>query len=292
MKIRVVTNAAADLPEEILKEHNIAKIPHVVYFDDKEWKLDVDISTNDFYELLRTQKIIPPTSNPEPLDFRDVFESSFEEEGYDHIFCVTAAKVLGSSTYSAARMAAKQFKNKITLIDTESTSGVQGLIALNIMELAEKGKTVEQITQIIENLKKESYLIGGFHTLDNIYKSGRLESKFVLYLTKFLKIKPIVKMVPPGTLESRFPGLFLKRTIITRLKKMAYKDLERDLEYDMIVSHVENPKAANKIISEIKKKIKIKKCLITFAAPVVGTHTGWGTVLVSLLPSIEKEHAK
>ncbi len=292
MKIRVVTNAAVDLPEEILEEHNIAKIPHVVYFDDKEWKLDVDISTNDFYKLLKTRKIIPPTSNPEPIDFRDVFESSFEEQNYDHIFCITAAKALGSSTFSAAKMAAKQYKEQITLIDTESASGVQGLIALNIIELAEKGKTVEEITQIIENLKKESYFIGGFHTLDNIYKSGRLDSKLVLYLTKFLRIKPVVKMVPPGVLESRFPGLFLKRTMVTRLKRMAYKELNTDLEYDMIVSHVENPEAANKIIEAIKKKFKINKCLMTLAAPVVGTHTGWGTVIVCLLPSIEKAHVR
>ena len=164
MKIRVVTNAAIDLPEDLLEEYNIAKIPHIVFFDDKEWKLDVDISTHDFYELLKTQKIIPPTSNPEPIDFSNVFESSFKDQKYDHIFCVTAAQALGSSTYSAAKMAARQFKEQITLIDTESASGVQGLIALNILELAEKGKTVEEITEIIENLKKDYYFIGGFHT--------------------------------------------------------------------------------------------------------------------------------
>ncbi len=80
MKIRVVTNAAVDLPEEILEEHNIAKIPHVVYFDDKEWKLDVDISTNDFYKLLKDRKIIPPTSNPEPIDFRDVLNQALKNK--------------------------------------------------------------------------------------------------------------------------------------------------------------------------------------------------------------------
>ncbi|MCG3226489.1 MAG: DegV family protein [Candidatus Heimdallarchaeota archaeon] len=60
----------------------------------------------------------------------------------------------------------------------------------------------------------------------------------------------------------------------------------------MIVSHVENPEAANKIIEAIKKKFKINKCLMTLAAPVVGTHTGWGTVIVCLLPSIEKAHVR
>ncbi len=289
LKIRVVTNAAIDLPKEIMEKYNIAKIPHVVFFDDKNWKLDVDISTEDFYRVLKTQKIIPPTSNPEPIDFLDVFETSLEEQNYEHIFCVTAAKALGSATYSAARMAARKFKEQITLIDTESASGVQGLIALNIAELAEKGQMVEEIIRIIENLIKEYFFVGGFHTLENIFKSGRLKSKFILYLTKFLKIKPIVKMEKPGILHSKFPGLFLKRTIISRLKRLAIKELNKDKVYDMIISHVGNLKGAEQVLKKFCKKFRINRHYITFAAPIVGTHTGWGTILVSLLPALEQK---
>ena len=285
-----MTNAAVDLPEELLKKHNIAKIHHTVIIKDKNVKLDVDITTKDFYDLIKSEKLIPPTSNPEPIDFLKVFESSFNQS-YNHIFCITAASALGSATYSAAKMAARKYKEKITLIDCESASGVQGLICLNIAELAEKGKSVEEITQIVEDLKKDNFMCGGFHTLDNIYKSGRMNSKFTLYLTKFLKIKPIVQLVNPGNLVSRSPALFLERSFINRIIQIPFKELERDVEYDMIIAHVENQKTAEIIENKIKQKLKINRSYITYAAPIVGTHTGLGTVLVSLLPSIKKEHA-
>ena len=157
MKIRVVSNAAIDLPEDLMEKYNIAKIPHVVFFDEKDWKLGIDISDEDFYELLKTEKIIPPTANPEPVDFQNAFEESFDKFNYDHVFCITAAQAMGSATYSAAKMAAKKFKEKITLIDTESATGVQGLIALNIAELAENGINVDEILRIIEDLKQDGW---------------------------------------------------------------------------------------------------------------------------------------
>ncbi len=289
LKIRVVSNAAIDLPEELMEKYNIAKIPHVVFFDDKDWKLGVDISAEDFYKVLQTEKIIPSTSNPEPIDFLNAFDESFAEFNYDHVFCITAAKAMGSATYSAAKMAAKRFKEKITLIDTESATGVQGLIALNIVEMAEKGIKVKEILRIVEDLKQNYFMGGGFWTLDNIFKSGRLNSKFALYLTKLLRIKPIIKMENPGDLHSKFPGLFFKWTMIRRIVRMAIKELKKDIDYDMIVSHVGNLKGAEKIVKKIIKKLSINRHYITFAAPVVGTHTGWGTVLLSLLPSIEQK---
>ena len=289
MKIRVVSNAAIDLPNELMEKYNIAKIPHVVFFDDREWKLGVDISAEDFYRLIRTEKMIPQTSNPEPIDFLKAFEESFAKFSYDHVFCITAAQAMGSATYSAAKMAAKKFKEKITLIDTESATGVQGLIALNIVELAERGIQVDEIFRIVEDLKQQYFMGGGFWTLDNIFKSGRLDSKLALYLTKFLRIKPIIKMENPGDLHSKFPGLFFKWAMIRRIVRMAIKELKKDVDYDMIVSHVGNLKGAEKIAKKIMKKLRISRHYITFAAPVVGTHTGWGTVLLSLLPSIEQK---
>ena len=100
------------------------------------------------------------------------------------------------------------------MIDIESATGVQGLIALNIAELAERGINVKKILQIVEDLKQDYFMGGGFWTLDNIFKSGRLYSKLALYLTKFLRIKPIIKMENLGDLHSKFPGLFFKWTMI------------------------------------------------------------------------------
>ena len=74
-----------------------------------------------------------------------------------------------------------------------------------------------------------------------------------------------------------------------RIVRTAIKELKKDIHYDMIVSHVGNLKGAEKIVKKITKKLKINRHYITFAAPVVGTHTGWGTILLSLLPTVKHE---
>ena len=135
MKIGVITDSAADLPEELMEKHNVAIIPHVVYFDDKYWKLGVDISIDDFYDLIRTRDLIPPTTNPEPSDFAEKLKEGFEQHDFEHIFSISVSSKLSGSTFNAHRVAANKFKGKVTVIDTQSASGVQGLIILKIFEV-------------------------------------------------------------------------------------------------------------------------------------------------------------
>ena len=286
MKIRVITDSAADLPVELIEKHNMVRIPHIVFFDDKPWKLGVDISVADFYEKLRNSKFLPSSSNPEPTDFLNHIKESIEVMKYDHIFCVSVAKNLSSSTFLAVRVAAKEYKEQVTIINTESAAGVQGLIALTIAELAEKGNSVEEIEKKITDAIGDYYLNVGFHTLDNVYKSGRLKSKFILNLTKFIGIKPIAEMERPGTLESRIPAFFTNNAMIRRLAKLAIKGTDPNIEYNVVVCHVNNQKGSEVIVEKLEKKRKIGRSFITFATPIVGSNTGMGTIIVSLFPAI------
>ncbi|MCG3216524.1 MAG: DegV family EDD domain-containing protein, partial [Candidatus Heimdallarchaeota archaeon] len=123
MKIRLVTDTAADLPREISEKYDIVIIPHIITIDDRDLKLGVDISIEELYNKMKTMNIIPKSSTPSLQDFIVVFQESFEKLGYDHIIYVSVAEKL-SATLSVARVAAKNFKDKITLFDTESASGV------------------------------------------------------------------------------------------------------------------------------------------------------------------------
>jgi DegV family protein with EDD domain len=287
LKIRVVTDSAADLPNEILEKYNIIRIPHVVVFDDKQWKLGVDISVEEFYEKLKHLDEIPKSSNPEPSDYLNHIKESLDELNYNHVFCVSVAKDLSSSTFLAVRVAAKEYKNKVTIINTESASGVQGLVSLYIAELAETGQTVEEITKKITEVIRNYYLNVGFHTLDNVYKSGRLKSKIILNLTKFIGVKPIAEMERPGVLESRIPAFFTNKSMIRKLKRLALKGTDPDIKYDLIISHVNNQEGAEFINKRLVKKRQITRSFVTPATPIIGSSTGMGTIIVSMLPSIK-----
>ncbi|MEE9410016.1 MAG: DegV family protein, partial [Candidatus Heimdallarchaeota archaeon] len=150
MKIRLVTDTAADLPREISEKYDIVIIPHIITIDDRNLKLGVDISIEELYNKMKTMDIIPRSSTPTPQDFLVVFQESFEKLGYDHIIYIAVAEKL-TATLSVARIAAKDFKDKITLFDTESASGVQGLMLIAVLNMLEDNIPLEVI---IKKLKE------------------------------------------------------------------------------------------------------------------------------------------
>ncbi|NPD87654.1 MAG: DegV family protein [Asgard group archaeon] len=286
MKVRVVTDSAADFPLEFVEKYDIGTVPHSIHFENQAWKIGIGISVKDYYQRLKNMNEMPKNATPTPQDFDEVFKESLETKKYGHVIYISISEKL-SSTANPARIAAKNYKDKITIFNTESASGVQGLFVLNAVKLLSESKSIDEILEIFEELKDEYILDVGFFTLDNVYKSGRLKSKFVLYLTKFIGIKPVAVMERPGELISTFPGFFLKSHMEKRLVDIIIKRAKVELTYDLIVSNVENPKGAERVTNMIKKKVKINESYITDCSPIVGTNTGKGTIIMGLLPSID-----
>ena len=225
------------------------------------------------------------SSTPTPQDFASVFEQLIVKEKSDHLIYVSVSEKL-TATMAVARIASKKFEDKITLIDSQSASGVQGLICLAISKYLEKGLSLEKIIEKIDYLINEYILDVGFYTLENVYKSGRLKSKFILNLTKMIKIKPIAVMERPGILVSTLPGFIFSAHMERRLSKIIVKRAKREITYDMILSHVDNLEGSERIANKIMKKVSITKVYYTKASPIVGSNTGKRTIIVSLVPSI------
>ncbi len=287
MKIKVITETAADLPLDVIKKNNIEVISHIITFEDKAYRLGKDISFDEYYDILESIEKIPTTAAPDEASFFEVFEKYTKNDNYDYAVCVTVSKEL-SATYSSAMLCVKKIGEKAILLDSGSASGVQGLIVLNIVELANKGKTLNEIKNSIERLKEESLLCAGFHTFENIYKSGRLKSKFILNATKFMRIKPILILQDKKTLEPKFPGFFSEKQMLKRILKVSSKQVNRDLVFDMVISHVNNLAGAEKLAIKIREKLKIRNEFVTIATPIVGTHTGKKTIILSLVPVIDQ----
>ncbi|MCG3220683.1 MAG: DegV family protein [Candidatus Heimdallarchaeota archaeon] len=284
MKVRVVTDSAADFPLDFIEKFDIGIIPHSVHFENQAWKIGIGISVKEYYERLRNMNEMPKNATPTPQDFDNVFKESLEAKNYDHILYIAISEKL-SSTINPARIAAKKYKDKITIFNTESASGVQGLFVLRAVKLLSENKTIKEILEIFTILRNEYILDVGFFTLENVYKSGRLKSKSVLYLTKLIGIKPIAIMERPGELVSVVPGFFFKSHMERRLANIIISRAKKEKSYDMIISNVENIKGAKSVTNLIKKKLKIKEDYITDCSPIIGTNTGEGTIIISLIPS-------
>lgn len=286
LRIGIVADSACDLPKKIIEQYKISIVPHQIILHEKPYKVGVDLDLKEYYAILNRQEEIPESTTPSAEDFYESFKRQFDE-GAEHIIYVSVSSHL-TSTLQMARVAAKKFPEKVSIIDSYSASGVQGLLILAIIQMIEQNYQLQQILEKIDALRSESILVVGFHTLDNVYKSGRLKSKLLLKLTKLMGIKPVAQMLsPPGILKSAFPGLLTTKNMEKRLVTLILKSANRSKTYNIIVSHVENEEGAKRIVKQLKEKITLQDMYITEASPIIGTNTGKNTIIVSLLPTID-----
>ncbi len=100
--VAIVTDSVADLPPEVAEEFGIAVVPLVVRFGTDLYRDSLDLGPDQFYERLRTSKILPATSMPPPVAFADVYDKLAERTNEIVAICLTSKL---SATYQVALQA-------------------------------------------------------------------------------------------------------------------------------------------------------------------------------------------
>ena len=96
--VRIITDSAADLEIAEYEKSNITCIPLSVFFGDKEYQENVNLSKDKFYELLATGEY-PKTAQASPQILLDLFEDA--KEAGDEAIYITLSSAL-SGTYQSA----------------------------------------------------------------------------------------------------------------------------------------------------------------------------------------------
>ncbi len=145
-RVAVVTDSAADLPEEVMDRLDIHMIPVRVHFGEHSYLDKISMSPEQFYRELATNPEHPKTSQPPPGDFRRAFE--FLASHYESVVYVgltsQASGTLQSGQSAAQRTTAA---GRITVVDSQNASLGQGLIAMRAAELAAAGLGAEEIVR-------------------------------------------------------------------------------------------------------------------------------------------------
>src|SRR5690625_8027623 len=100
MKIAIVTDSTAYIPDDLLTKHNIHTVPLSVVFGNESFREEIDITTDEFYERMRNEKELPTTSQPAIGTFVDVFEKLSED--YDEVISIHLSQKF-SGTFNADR---------------------------------------------------------------------------------------------------------------------------------------------------------------------------------------------
>ncbi|MEW6027994.1 MAG: DegV family protein [Chloroflexota bacterium] len=188
MKLGFVTDSTCDLPPALVEQYGIEIVSSILVIDGKQYIDGADISRADFYARLPAMKNFPTTAAPSIGEFSVRYQRLFTA-GCDHVLSIHAASQL-TAICSIATQAAKDFPNRITVVDSGSLS--LG-IGFQVLAAAESGTDAETALASIESTRRRLHVSAALDTMDYLRRSGRVPAAITI-LGGMLHIKPLVEL--------------------------------------------------------------------------------------------------
>lgn len=269
--VRVVTDSACDLSDELARGAGIDVVPLTIRFGHEELQDRRELSPAEFWRRCKAAPALPETAAPSPGAFRAAFERAAEGGASGVVCCTLSAGV--SATYQAAVAGAEGLEDRlrVEVIDTRSLTMGQGLICLAAAELAATGAPLEAVTALVHDLVGRTRVLGVVDTLDHLQRGGRIGGAAAL-VGSLLSVKPVIQ-VRNGVVEQESKQRTRTRALDYLVAKVAGEaPLERLAVCDGAAADIEAVVAR---LGAIEVAHELVRCDL---GPVVGTHAGPGAI--------------
>jgi DegV family protein with EDD domain len=267
-RIRVVTDSASDLPQEIATRLDIDVVPLTIRFGDEEF---TELSPETFWAKCKVAKTLPETSAPSPGAFQAAFERA-KAEGFDGVIVLTLSSLL-SATHQAAVLGAEAVKGQIDVrvVDTLSVSMGQGLLVIDIAEAAADGADLDALVPRAAELTKKIGVVATIDTLEHLIKGGRIGGAKA-FLGQVLSIKPLIGVVGGVVTEAGRQRTRAKALAVVAKAAADHAPLRR---FALIHGASSDVVTLEALVKDVPTQFPI---IVADMGPVVGTHGGPGII--------------
>lgn len=278
--LRIITDGAADLPAGWEKEFEIDVIPINIHFGEETYLQNIDMDQKGFYSKVDTSSVFPKTSQPSPHQFSEFYKKNTKEG--DTVLSIHITSKL-SGTYASAVSAAEELKDQYNIIPFDSTSGSLGIAfmcrAARMME--RDGKSVEEIVQHLEAIRKKVLIILTLDNLEYARRSGRVGT-LKAALASVLNVKPIA-VLEDGVLNM-VEKVRTRKASLNRVLEMG-EEAFGDQPVHLGVVHANDPESAARLLEEAKKHFNYKDVEQSDLSVSLAINLGPGTVGLILYPA-------
>lgn len=276
IKIMCTSTGCIEYAPERYRNMDIEIIRVQVYFNGKEYREGIGLDPVEFYDYLETiedpKSNLPHTDMPKSEDILAAYDKAVAE-GYDEAIVFAISSGLGG-TYNKLSLLAKDYEDKIKIhvVDTETTTFNEGMLAVKAKEFADRGMSSEEILKEVEWMKRHQEFMGVDGKLDYLIYNGRLKGGKAL-MGQLLNICPVIhfekgEIVPLESVRTQKKAL--SRTCEILKEKIGDRSPE-----DYMLWHVYTGTSLLDKLLEIEKKYDIKtNHEAVIMSPVSGCHNG------------------
>jgi DegV family protein with EDD domain len=266
MAVRVVTDSACDLPDDLLENLGIEVVPLTIRFGKEELVDRKELSTDEFWRRLEASSVLPETSAPSAGAFEETFRR-LAGDGATGIVCINLSSKL-SATMQAAQVAAQSVQDAcpVAVIDSLLVSMGLGNLCITAAECAADGDSLDSIVADVTDRRNRTKLYGALDTLEYLKKGGRIGNARAL-LGSMLAIKPVLEVRDgavneAGKVRTRSKAL---RLLVDRVKEGPFESLA--------VLHGNAPDV-DELLDLLEPLSPRDEIVIGQIGPVIGTHAG------------------
>lgn len=279
MSFAIFTDTSANLPTPKTKELDITVVPLSYTVDGEEHVcLDTEaFPAAEYYESMKGSTVIK-TSQVNPQKYLDYMEPALKE-GKDILFVGMSSGISGS--FASAKIAREQLLEEypdrsIRLVDSLGASLGEGLLALKGNDCREKGMSLDETADYLEQAKGNLYQLFTVDNLMHLRKGGRLSNAAAI-VGSLLNIKPLLKGNENGQIVS-FEKVRGRKAVINEIAKR-YDQLVLEPQDQIVgISHCHCPEDAAKLADLIRQNRAPKDIIIVEHEPVTGSYLGPGAL--------------
>ena len=275
----LITDSASDLPSEIAENLEVEILPMKYMVNDTPC-VDKDFDMENFYNLLRG-KALSLTSQTNVEEFSNYF-SRYLESGKDILyvgFPLSLSGMNNSARIAARELSEKYPERKIIVIDSVSASIGQGLLVYYAALKKKNGATIDEVADFVNDNKLK---FCHWFTVDDLYflKRGGRISQATAVVGSILNVKPLLSMNDEGKLYV-FDKIRGKKKVLD-LMSSKIENLNSDYK-KVFVGHADCLDDAKYVAEKISAENPSLDVTITHLGPIIGTHTGPGTVALAFV---------
>ncbi|EOS52466.1 DegV family protein [Adlercreutzia caecimuris] len=288
MSFAIVTDSSSNLPEDIIDQHDLTVLPLTFMVDGEEYRSYLKGEKTDlsqFYTMMREGKVIT-TSLPNLKESRESIEALLRE-GRDVLYLGFSSGLSG--TYQAIELLLTELAGlypdrTVASVDTLAASLGEGLLVYYAAKMREEGASIEKVRDWVEEHKLH---LAHWFTVDDLmflFRGGRV-SRTSAWAGTLLNIKPVMHVDDEGHLIPLEKVRGRKKSLKALVDHMEQTAMSPVADQTVFITHGDCLEDAEYVADLVRERFGVSDVLINWVDPVIGAHSGPGTMALFFLAS-------
>ena len=279
-KTAIVTDSTSWIPKDLLIKYNITVAPQVLIWGEQTLNDGVDIQPKEFYERIKTAKVMATTSQVPVVTMQAIF-SDLLEKGFDVLGVFLSSKLSGTmQSAMQGRESLNAGRERVLLVDSQSTAMAMGFQALAAARAVEDGASVTEAKAVAEKAREHTGVFFAVDTLEFLHRGGRIGGA-QRFIGTALNMKPVLAVLD-GRVEA-VERIRTKSKAMDRVLELVAEKTKGKSPIHLASLHANAADEARALLDRATKQLGAVESIFTEVSPVVGNHAGPGTVGLAYL---------